>query len=244
MLPLPQKFDIKGSSRLKYENIRSYHTFAEAEFPVSGKILQHIQAVDRESEAQILCHIDETLDIRSEGYTIDITDRQVCLIGKDKAGLFYALKTLEQLLEDAQEQDVCLPLCSIRDYPLLSFRAIHLDMKHHLEKKPYYYQLIDKLSKYKINAIIVEMEDKIHYSRRPELSSSDALSIKVQRLPKEFKELRKEFERIYSKSRVLDKPDGYFLDQDHHVHLANQTISFDWQFLAEMLFLKKIENTF
>jgi len=177
-LPLPQKFDIKGSSRLKHENIRSYHTFAEIDFPVSGKILQHIQAVDRESEAQILCHIDETLDIRSEGYTIDITDRQVCLIGKDKAGLFYALKTLEQLLEDAQEQDVCLPLCSIRDYPLLSFRAIHLDMKHHLEKKPYYYQLIDKLSKYKINAIIAEMEDKIHYSRRPELSSSDALSIK------------------------------------------------------------------
>ncbi len=177
LLPLPQKFEIQGSSKLKHKNIQSYYSSADTEFPVSGKILQHIQAVDQESDAQILCHIDETLDIHNEGYTIDITDRRVSLIGKDKAGLFYALKTLEQLLEDAQEQDVYLPRCSIRDYPLLSYRAIHLDMKHHLEKKPYYFQLIDKLSRYKINAIIAEMEDKIHYSRRPELSSTDALSI-------------------------------------------------------------------
>jgi len=177
LLPIPQKFEIKGSSILKHEDIRSYYTSSNVEFPVSGELLQHIQAVDQESNAHILCRIDETLDIRSEGYTIDITNHQVSLIGKDKAGLFYALKTLEQLLEDAKEQDVCLPWCSIRDYPLLSYRAIHLDMKHHLEKRDYYYKLIDKLSKYKINAIIAEMEDKIHYNRRPELSSTDALSI-------------------------------------------------------------------
>ena len=30
--------------------------------------------------------------------------------------------------------------------------------------------------------------------------------------------------------------------KDHHVHLANQTISFDWQFYAEMLFLEKVKN--
>ena len=67
---------------------------------------------------------------------------------------------------------------------------------------------------------------------------------KIQQLPEEFKVLRKEFERVYSISRVLEKPDGYLLDQDHHVHLANQTISFDWQFLAEILFLKKLESIF
>ncbi|MCG7851259.1 MAG: beta-N-acetylhexosaminidase, partial [Methanosarcinaceae archaeon] len=177
LLPIPQKFEIKGSSALKYENIRFYCKAPDVEFPVTGEVLPHIEAVDHESEAQILCDIDETLDIRSEGYTLDITENQISLVGKDKAGLFYALKTLEQLLEDAHEQDVCLPLCSIRDYPLLSYRAIHLDMKHHLETREYYYTLIDKLAKYKINAIIAEMEDKIHYSRRPELSSTDALSI-------------------------------------------------------------------
>lgn len=63
---------------------------------------------------------------------------------------------------------------------------------------------------------------------------------KVKQLPKEFEILRKEFETVYSKTRILTKPDNYILDQDHHVHLANQTISFDWQFYAELLFLEKI----
>ena len=98
-------------------------------------------------------------------------------MGNDKAGLLYAFMTLEQLMEDAKEQDVSLPLCSIKDYPLLSYRAIHLDIKHHIEKTDYYYKLLDKLAKYKVNAIIAELEDKIKYERQPEVGSADALSI-------------------------------------------------------------------
>ena len=54
--------------------------------------------------------------------------------------------------------------------------------------------------------------------------------------------LRKQLEKIYGETRILTKPEDYILDQDHHSHLANQTISFDWQFMAEILFLEKIEK--
>lgn len=57
--------------------------------------------------------------------------------------------TLEQLLEDAKEQSVNLPLCSIKDFPLLAYRAIQLDVKHYREKKEYYHAIIDKLARYK-----------------------------------------------------------------------------------------------
>ncbi len=67
---------------------------------------------------------------------------------------------------------------------------------------------------------------------------------RIKKLPEEFKVLRKQFELIYGITRILTKPEGYTLDQDHHSHLANQTISFDWQFFAEILFLEKIENEF
>jgi hypothetical protein len=177
LLPNSQRFEIKGVSDIKYENISSYYTFPDVDFPIPGEVLKHIKSADEDSGAQILCDIDESLDIPNEGYTIDISENKIYLSGKDTAGLFYALKTLEQLLEDAKEQDVCLPLCRIRDYPLLSYRAIHLDMKHHLEKREYYFRLIDKLASYKVNAIIAEMEDKIKYERRPLLGASDALSI-------------------------------------------------------------------
>ena len=55
----------------------------------------------------------------------------------------------------------------IIDYPAISYRAVHFDVKHHLDRMEYYYQEIDKLARYKINAVIWELEDKLRYTRRP-----------------------------------------------------------------------------
>jgi hypothetical protein len=79
-------------------------------------------------------------------------------------------------MEDAREQGIPLPKCHIEDVPKLSYRAIHLDMKHHMEKTEYYYELIDMLAHYKINAIIAEVEDKLGYERQPGIASADALN--------------------------------------------------------------------
>ncbi|MCD6566077.1 MAG: family 20 glycosylhydrolase [Bacteroidales bacterium] len=177
LLPLPQEFIIKGTSTLKTDKILSYYTVGNINLPVRGDNLKNIQPVKDHSKAQIIYSIDESLDLPAEGYTLDISRKQITITGKDNAGLLYGFMTLEQLIEDAKEQDVPLPVCSIKDYPLLSYRAIHLDMKHHLDKTEYYYKLLDKLAKYKVNAIIAEMEDKIKYERQPEVGSADALSI-------------------------------------------------------------------
>jgi hypothetical protein len=177
LLPLPQEFIIKGVSTLKADKILFYYAVGNINLTVLGDILKNIQPVKDQSKAQIIYSIDESLGLPAEGYTLDISMKQITITGKDKAGLLYAFITLEQLMEDAKEQDVPLPVCSIKDYPLLSYRAIHLDMKHHMDKTEYYYKLLDKLAKYKVNAIIAEMEDKIKYERQPEVGSADALSI-------------------------------------------------------------------
>jgi len=65
---------------------------------------------------------------------------------------------------------------------------------------------------------------------------------RIARLPVEFEEIQKELEQVYSETRILDKPASYILDQDHHNHLANQGITLDWQFIAELLFLKKLDR--
>jgi len=69
----------------------------------------------------------------------------------------------------------------------------------------------------------------------------EALAI-LNELPEEFKVLRAEFEEVYGRTRILHKPEGYLLDQDHHYHMANQSINFDWQFWAEIYFLEKLEK--
>jgi hexosaminidase len=177
LLPMPQQFEISGVSSLTYDDVEHYFMASEHQLPVRGNLLQNIAAVEVQSKAQLICTIDTSLEAPAEGYTMVISDKQITLIGKDAAGLLYAFMSLEQLMQDAKEQDVNLPLCSIKDFPSLSYRAIHLDVKHHLEKTDYYYKLMDKLASYKVNAIILEAEDKIKYQRQPEIGSADALSI-------------------------------------------------------------------
>jgi len=49
-----------------------------------------------------------------------------------------------------------------------------------------------------------------------------------------FSKLRAEFERVYSKTRILGNPDGYQLDPNVHGHLANGTNNTDWMFMYEI----------
>ncbi|MGW9687047.1 glycoside hydrolase family 20 zincin-like fold domain-containing protein [Flagellimonas sp. 2504JD1-5] len=176
VLPSPQEFEITGISNLKVDQLKSVFSENNNDLPVLSGILQHLSLVDKKSDAQLIYWIDEKLDLPAEGYFLKIQENEIVLTGKDKAGLFYAFKTLEQLVIDAKDQDVHLPLCSIKDFPLLAYRSVHLDIKHHLEKTEYYYQLIDKLAGYKVNAIIAEVEDKIKFERHPKIASADALS--------------------------------------------------------------------
>jgi hypothetical protein len=55
--------------------------------------------------------------------------------------------------------------------------------------------------------------------------------------------IQSNLEEVYGKTRQLNKPADYILDQDYHHHLANQARNFsDWQFYVEHLFIKKIEK--
>ena len=61
---------------------------------------------------------------------------------------------------------------------------------------------------------------------------------------KEFEFLRNEFEKVYSKTRVINKSENYILDQDHHRHTANQSINMDWQFIGELKLFEKLNLTY
>ena len=183
LLPSPQFIEITGNSELRPEDIKHYLNNDKVKIPVRGELLKYLEATASSSDAQIVFSIDKSLDVKSEGYTLDISKKRITILAKDDAGLFYAFASLEQIMEDAMDQGLNLPLCSIKDFPKLAYRAIHIDIKHHREKISYYYQLMDRLASFKVNAIIAEVEDKIKYERQPLLGSADALSIK------EWKEL-------------------------------------------------------
>ena len=176
LLPSPQEFSITGISSLRPINVENYFS-ASNDVPVLAGSLTNLKKAKSEGDAQLIFDINSSLDLKPEGYTLTISDDQIVISGKDEAGLFYAFQTLGQLMEDATEQEANLPITSIKDYPSLAYRSIQLDIKHHVEKTEYYYSLMDKLAKYKVNAIIAEVEDKIKFVRQPKIGAADALSI-------------------------------------------------------------------
>lgn len=145
--------------------------------PLRYGVSKKLQKADQAENAQVEFSILPQKNHSAESYSLKIESEKIKIVAQDKAGLFYAFITLDQLLEDAQTQQLPLPLSDIEDAPKIAFRPIQIDVKHHLEKKSYYYDLIDELAQLKINGIIIEIEDKIQYQRRPEVASADALSI-------------------------------------------------------------------
>ncbi|WP_215226182.1 family 20 glycosylhydrolase [Echinicola shivajiensis] len=102
------------------------------------------------------------------------------------------------------------------------------------------YEQVNNLVHFSTNSLILLRNyDMAKTNEEREASKRDLMG-----LSDEFNNLKNELETVYSKTRVLYKPDNYILDQDHHVHLANQSINFDWQFYAEMLFLEKLSEQF
>jgi len=181
LLPQPQEMQIKGTSELKSDQILYCFSKSNADIPALSGSFKKIRKSKEPQSAQILYEINKEADLRPQGYTLEIRKNKIRIKAKDKAGLFYAFQTLGQLMEDAEDQQAALPKCSIKDFPLLTYRAIHIDVKHHIDNVDYYYNLLDKLAQYKINAVIVEMEDKLKYERQPIVASADALSIETWR---------------------------------------------------------------
>ena len=128
LLPSVQELKFNDDfSNLNFENIKFAYSANNTELPVrfdfTNKIENNIQ-----SESVIDYSIDSTLNLEKEGYNLNILKNKISVEANDEAGLFYAFITLNQLIEDSKANNVNLPMVSIKDYPSLKFRPIHIDI--------------------------------------------------------------------------------------------------------------------
>lgn len=107
-----------------------------------------------------------------EGYRLTVTSSGALLHGSDEQGLQYAGATLRQLILDGPE----IPGLEIEDYPLLPYRAIHLDFKGWAPNADYLKHTIATLADLKINVIILEYEAYFNFPSQPGMASEGALS--------------------------------------------------------------------
>jgi hexosaminidase len=96
---------------------------------------------------------------RAERYTMDISSRRILVSGDDHAGVFYGIQTLRQLLppelENADKASelrrVRVPNHYIEDYPLFSYRGMHLDVARHFFDVEFIKKYLDLMALHKMN---------------------------------------------------------------------------------------------
>jgi len=64
-----------------------------------------------------------------EAYSLKITAGGATASARSSAGLYYAVQTLKQLVEETNGQAI-LPAVEIRDWPALAYRGVMMDMSH------------------------------------------------------------------------------------------------------------------
>lgn len=96
----------------------------------------------------------------TDEYDLVIT-RAIQISSRSERGLFYGLQTVIEILRFYQSK---IPFQSIHDYPALSLRAIHLDLKAQMPTLAYLEDQIRDLTHYKINSVVVEWEDKFPFA--------------------------------------------------------------------------------
>ena len=131
---------------------------------------------DDDSDALIQLGLDPALAdaLGPEGYTLSVTAARVTLRAAGRAGLFYGIQTLRQMLEPGGS----LPGVEIEDAPRFRWRGAMLDTCRHFLPKDFILKFIDLLALHKMNTLQLHLTDdqgwRIEIKKYPKLTEVGA----------------------------------------------------------------------
>ena len=108
----------------------------------------------------------EDATLPSEGYTLNVSNKGVEIKASSKAGFFYAMQTLKQLLPRDlfggtlnSEADWEIPFVSITDQPQFEHRGFMMDVARHFFDKNEVKRVLDIMALYKMNRLHWHLTD-------------------------------------------------------------------------------------
>jgi hexosaminidase len=123
----------------------------------------------------IYLRLDSQVVTHPEGYRLVVEPHHITITGHDKAGVFYGLQSLSQLLPAGNGGALRVPGCVVEDYPRFGYRGMHLDVSRHLFPVPVLKKWLDVLAFYKINTLHWHLTDdqgwRIEIKKYPRLQS-------------------------------------------------------------------------
>jgi len=124
---------------------------------------------------------------KSEAYLLHIERGKVTIEARDKAGFFYAVVSLMQLMDPSiwgqsgssrNKKTWSIPSCSIEDYPRFKWRGMMLDISRNFFSPVYVKKFIDRMAQHKLNRFHWHLTDdegwRIEIKRYPLLTKTGA----------------------------------------------------------------------
>lgn len=136
-------------------------------------------------DGAIMLSLDDKID-HEEGYQLSV-DKNISIIGKSPAGVFYGIQSLLQLFFQTQPNDFIFPGLTIHDRPRFSWRGMHLDVSRHFFDKEFIKKYIDILALHKMNTFHWHLVDdqgwRIEIKKYPKLTEVGAWRVDREHLP-------------------------------------------------------------
>ena len=97
---------------------------------------------------------------KSEGYRLHIEKEKIMIEARDKAGFFYAVVSLMQLMDSSiwgqsvsyrVKKTWSIPSCTIEDHPRFKWRGMMLDTSRNFFSTDYVKKFIDRMAQHKLN---------------------------------------------------------------------------------------------
>lgn len=115
-------------------------------------------------------------ELDRQAYRLTITKSEIRISGNQEQGLFYGVQTFLQLLKPDSRGRLILPAVVIEDWPAHPLRFLHWDTKHHQDRLETLKRYLDWSSRFKVNMIGFELEDKFEYPSHPIIGAPGAFT--------------------------------------------------------------------
>ncbi len=133
----------------------------------------------------VLVLTKERPELGGEGYLLKVDPDSVFISARTKAGVFYGVQTVRQLLppeiEGSERAARIIPCVTIEDYPRFSWRGFMIDCSRTFQRIEYLKRLIDLMALYKLNVFHLHLTDDQGW--RIEIKKHPALTLKGSKFP-------------------------------------------------------------
>ena len=130
LVPYPNKIEFKDGEYIVQRNISL--CFPDSCRSEVNDLVEFFESkkigfCEKEDDAIIHLRIDKNYSKMNESYSLVINKDKINIIASDRAGIFYGIQTLKQLLKKNNEGNYFFPYVEIEDAPRFEWRALLLD---------------------------------------------------------------------------------------------------------------------